>query len=101
MVMFQVKVAEPTVPALSVAVMVTEQAHAVVGVPVMAPVEVLIDRPAGSPVADHDEMVAVDDESEADGVRVEMALPDTWDWVPGLVTDTVLVMFQVKVAEPV
>ena len=81
--------------------MVTEQAQAVVGVPVMAPVEVLMVSPAGSPVADHEEMVAADDESEAVFVTVEMALPDTWDWVPGLVTDTVLVMFQVKVAEPV
>ena len=55
-----------------------------------------MDRPAGSPAADHEEMVAVDEESEADGLSVEMALPDTWDWVPGLVTDTVLVMFQVN-----
>ena len=56
---------------------VTEQAHAVVGVPVMAPVEVLMFRPAGNPVADHDEMVAVDDESEAVLASVGMALPDT------------------------
>ena len=32
-----------------------------VGVPVMAPVELLIERPAGRPVADHEAMVAVDD----------------------------------------
>ena len=29
-----------------------------------------------------------------------MAVPDTLDWSPGLVTDTVLVMVQVKVAVP-
>ena len=74
--------------------------HAVVGVPVMAPEVVLIESPAGSPVADHEEMVAVDDESEADGASVEMALPDTWDWVPGLVTDTALVTVHEKEVEP-
>ena len=31
--------------------MVTEQVHGVVGVPVMAPVELLIERPAGRPDA--------------------------------------------------
>ena len=80
--------------------MVTEQAHAVVGVPENAPVEVLNDSPAGMPVSDHEVMVAVDEESEADGVRVEMALPDTWDWVPGLVTDTALVTVHEKEVEP-
>ena len=45
-------------------------------------------------------MVAVDDESVAELWSVVMAVPDTLDWVPGLVTVTVLVMFQVKVAEP-
>ena len=29
-----------------------------------------------------------------------MAVPEVLVWVPGLVTATVLVMFQVKVAEP-
>jgi len=77
LVMVQVNVAEPTAPALSVAVTVTEQAHAVVGVPVTDPVEVLIDRPAGRPVADHEAMVAVDDESEAEPASVLIALPDT------------------------
>ena len=32
-----------------------------------------------------------------DGV---MAVPETLDWLPGLVTDTVLVTVQVKVAVP-
>jgi len=77
LVMFQVNVAEPTAPALSVAVTVTEHEHAVVGVPVIAPVEVSIDRPAGRPVADHEAMAAVDEESEAELVSVLIALPDT------------------------
>jgi len=33
-------------------VAVTEQAHAVVGLPVIDPVDELIDSPAGSPVAE-------------------------------------------------
>jgi len=98
--MVQVKLVEPELPALSVADRVTEHAHAVVGVPVIAPVMVLIDRPAGRPVADHDAMVAVDEESVADGVSVVMAVPETLAWAPGLVTDTELVTFQVKVVEP-
>ena len=99
--MFQVKftelangVGEP----LSVAVMVTEQAHAVVGVPVMAPPDEAIDRPAGRPVAVQ-VSVAVDEVSVAAGVRVVMAAPDALDLVPGLVTATVLVMVQVKLTE--
>jgi Rieske Fe-S protein len=98
--MVQVKVADPVAPALSWAVTVTEQAHAVVGVPVIEPVVELMDRPAGRPVADHETMVAVDDESVAELVSVLMAEPDTWVWAPGFVTVTVLVMFQVKVVEP-
>jgi hypothetical protein len=72
----------------------------VVGVPENAPVEVLNDSPAGMPVSDHEVMVAVDEESEADGVKPLMAVPDTFDFVPGLVTVTVLVTFQVKVVLP-
>ena len=45
-------VAEPAYPAPSVAVRVTVDDPAVVGVPEMVPVEGSIDRPAGSPVAD-------------------------------------------------
>ena len=44
--------------------------------------------------------VAVDDESEAVTGTGVMAVPETSDWSPGPVTDTVLVMVQVKVAEP-
>ena len=83
---------------MSVAVMVTEQAHAVVGVPVMAPPDEAIDRPAGRPVA-LQVSVAVDDESVAVGVNDVMAAPETLDLVPGLVTATVLVMVQVNETE--
>jgi hypothetical protein len=51
LVMFQVKVADPEAPEPSVAVTVTEQAQAVVGVPVILPDDE-IDRPAGRPVAE-------------------------------------------------
>jgi hypothetical protein len=100
LVTFQVKVVEPAVPALSVAVRVTEHAHAVVGVPVITPVVGLIERPAGRPVAVHEVMEAVDDESVADGVSGAMAVPLTLERVPGLVTVTTVVMVQVNVAEP-
>ena len=51
LVTFQVKVVEPLSRRTpSVAVTVTEQAQAVVGVPVMVPLEEM-DSPAGSPVA--------------------------------------------------
>ena len=43
--------------------------------------------------------VAVDELSVAELVSVAMAVPDTFDWSPGLVTETTLVMSQVKVAE--
>ena len=50
LVMVQVNAdVETALAKLSVAVKVTEQAHAVVGVPVMAPVAELIARPAGRP----------------------------------------------------
>ena len=44
--------------------------------------------------------MAVDEESVARVGSAVMAVPETFDWVPGLVTLTVLVMVQVKVAEP-
>ena len=50
LVMVQVNAdVDTALEAMSVAVRVTEQAHAVVGVPVMAPVEELNDRPTGRP----------------------------------------------------
>ena len=44
--------------------------------------------------------VALDDESVADSSTGVMAEPDWSDWSPGLVTETVLVMFQVNEAVP-
>ena len=44
--------------------------------------------------------MAVEEESVALTTSGVMAVPDTLDWLPGLVTDTVLVTVQVKVAEP-
>ena len=45
-------VAEPVAPVVSRAVTVELNVPAVVGVPLIRPVEALIDRPAGRPVAD-------------------------------------------------
>ncbi len=44
--------------------------------------------------------MAVDDESVRRSLSVEMAVPLTLDWLPGLATLTVLVTFHVKVVEP-
>jgi len=81
--------------------MVTAQAHAVVGVPLITPVAEAMEIPAGRPVADQ-VMVAVDDVSVAVAVIGEIAVPEMFDLavVPGLVTAMVLVTFQVNVAEP-
>ena len=100
LVMVQVKLTELACDWLSVAVMVTAQAHAVVGVPLITPAEEMT-MPTGRPVADQVK-VAVDDVSVAVAVMLVIAVPDTFDLavVPGLVTAMVLVMFQVKVAEP-
>ena len=100
LVTVQAMVAVPVWAWLSVAVMVAEQAHAVVGVPLMTPVAEAMVTPAGRPVADHDEMVAPDPELVAVAVTVgESAVPLTEDLVDGTVTTTVLVMVQVKETE--
>jgi hypothetical protein len=61
--------------------------------------------PGGRPVADHELIVAVFDESVAVGVSAVMAFPLVELCVPGLVTVTVLpelaVTVQVKLADPV
>ena len=44
--------------------------------------------------------MAVDDVSVAPAPTGVMAVPDTLDWLPGLVSVTVLVMVQVNEAEP-
>src|ERR1700722_12150496 len=83
----QLKEAEPCAPVVSVAVTVTFEVPAVVGVPEIRPVE-LIDRPAGSPLA---VKVSVwpDAESVAPTCRLT-AVPTVPVWLPGLVTVTVL-----------
>src|SRR5258708_24762031 len=83
----QVKVAEPCAPVVSVAVTVTLEVPAVVGVPEISPEE-LIDRPAGSPGAEN-VRVWPDAESVALICR-PTAVPTVPDRLPGLVTVTVL-----------
>jgi hypothetical protein len=99
LVIVQVNDVEPEAPESSVAVRVTEHVQAVVGVPVTVPVELSMDSPAGSPVADH-VSVAVDEVSVAELWRALMADPVRWDWSPGSVTDTELVIVQPKEVLP-
>jgi hypothetical protein len=96
LVMVQVKAVVPEYPAESVAFTVTELDPGVVGVPVMVPLVPLMESPAGKPVADHEVMVAVEDESVAPLVSGVMAVPVTFDWTLWATTVTVLVIFQVK-----
>ena len=98
-VIVQVKLAEPELPRLSVAVRVTLEVPATVGVPVMGPVALLSDSPVGSPVADQVRVVP--------GLGVGGAIGQRRDggargvaWLPGLVTATAPVTVQVKLAEP-
>src|SRR5436190_5644025 len=74
----QVNDAVPEWLALSVAVTVTFEVPAVVAVPEMTPVEELIDRPAGRPVADQ---VYGAVPPEADSVRFTEP-PVVVDWLP-------------------
>ena len=99
LVMAQVNGAvNPPKPALSVAVMTTENGPPVLGVPVMSPVGDM-ESPAGSPAAAK-LSVAVDDESVALICSAVTGVPDGLAWAPGLVTTTRLSMAQVKLAEP-
>ena len=97
MVTVQANEVEPANEAPSVAVMVTEHAHEDVGVPVMDPVEELIESPAGRPTA-LQVSVAPTWESLPLLVRVAIADPVTLDWADFAVTTTVLVVVQVKEA---
>ena len=99
LVIVQVNVVEPVAPDPSVAVRVTEQVQAVVGVPEIVPVEGSTARPAGRPAADH-VTVAVDELSVDEFASGVMAEPERSDWLPGFVADTVLVIVQVNVVEP-
>src|SRR3984957_1846170 len=83
----QVKLAEPFAPVESVAVTVTFDVPAAVGVPEIRPDE-LIDRPAGSPVA---EKASVCPEAESVPLTLRLAaVPTVPVWLPGLLTVTVL-----------
>jgi hypothetical protein len=98
LVMFQVNVVLALNACESVAVTVTEQAHAVVGVPVITPEELML-RPAGRPVAPNVTELPPVVSCGALMVRELMPLPETFDWVPGLVTDR-LSTFQVRETDP-
>ena len=98
LVMFQVKVVLWASVWVSVAVTVTEQAQAVVGVPLMTPPE-LMERPAGRPVAPNVTELPPVVSCGALMVRLVMAEPEALVWVPGLVTDRAST-FQVRVIEP-
>ena len=98
LVMFQVKVVLWASVWVSVAVTVTEQAQAVVGVPLMTPEELML-RPAGRPVAPNVTELPPVVSWGALMVRLEMAVPDVFVWVPGLVTERAST-FQVRVIDP-
>ena len=84
----QVNVALPLALVVSVAVTVTVELPRIVGVPLISPVEGLIVRPAGKPVAVK-ARVCPGAESVAWICRLTGA-PITPVWLPGLVTVTVL-----------
>ena len=95
----QANVAEPVNAELSVAVTVTELAHAVVGVPVMAPVVALMDSPTGRPTA---LQVSVATELVSVPVvgSVAIADPDIFDCAAMAATVTLLAIVQAKLVEP-
>ena len=64
----------------------------------MVPFDGFTLSPTGRPVADQ-VRVAVDEESVAEAVR-ETGAPDTEDWLPGSVTETVSVTVQMRAAWP-
>ena len=99
LVMFQVNEVLSLNACESVAVTVTEQAQAVVGVPLMTPLLELIESPAGRPVAEKVTELPPVVSCGALMVRLLIAEPDTLDCVPGLVTDR-LSTFQVREIEP-
>jgi hypothetical protein len=82
-----VKVAEPEAPVVSVAVTVVLYVPAVLAVPLIRPVELLIDSPVGRPLAAYVSVALA--ESVAEIWRLTV-LPVTVPWLPGLVTVTVL-----------
>ena len=95
----QVKVALPNAVVVSVAVSVTEQAHAVVGMPEMVPVAELMTSPAGKPVADQVRVWPAA-ESVADETSPTTAAPEMDDWAPGFATTITSEIVQVNEADP-
>ena len=81
------------------AVSVTEHVQKAEGVPVMAPVDELRDRPVGRPVWVQVKVVNAAEESVAVGVSVEIAVPLLDLWLAIVVIATVLVMFQVNTTD--
>ena len=69
----------------SVTLMVTEYEPAVVGVPLIDPVEALIDSPAGRPVAAYVKVEATESDAWICTLATVLAVVD---WLPGLVTVT-------------
>src|SRR5690348_4146233 len=86
--MVQLNDADPDAPVESVAVAVTVEVPAVVGVPVIRPEE-LIDSPGGRPVAAKVSVWPAA-ESVAWSCTPVMAVPTVPVWFPGFVTVTVL-----------
>ena len=85
----QVKLVDPWAPVVSVAVTVTLNVPVCRGaVPEIRPVEALIDRPLGRPVADHVKVWPAW-ESVAVNWRLTCVRRGV-DWLPGLLTVTVL-----------
>ena len=82
----QVNLVVPKAPVVSVAVTVTEDEPATVGVPEINPVDALIDNPAGKPEALYDN---VDPAESLARICTIAAVPTTDDTVPGFVTVTV------------
>ena len=96
----QLKVADPLAPLPSLAVTVTEAAvRPLVGVPEMTPVELLILRPVGSPVAEKVKAAPVwlSEAAIGNGAIATLCVEI---WLPGEVTVTVLATFQVKLVVP-
>src|ERR1700733_1364053 len=91
----QANVTEPEDPPLSVAVIIVA-VDPLVGVPLMAPVTGSIESPDGRPVADHETIDAVGDESVATICSVVIGDPAADDWSPGLITSTMFGTVQVK-----
>ena len=93
------RAADPAWPVVSVATISTEAEPAAVGVPVMVPVDELMDRPAGRPVAVQ-VMVTPLSVSVALLATGVMAEPVTEVWLAGLATMIDEVIVKVNEVDP-